>query len=87
MAEMITMNDGTVLEGHIIENGDGRIIFVYLDKLKLADGFALFSDTNKTMRMVELNHGNENVYEGYTEITSINSEFGNCNLTLKKVTQ
>lgn len=84
MAETITLNDGTVLEGHIIENGDGRLIFVYLEKMKLADGFALFSDINKTLRMIELNHGNEHIYEGYTEIIAINSEFGHCNLTMRK---
>lgn len=85
--ETITLNDGTELKGHIYDNGDGKLIFVYLDKLSLMDGFALFSEPNKTIRMVEMNHGNEHIFEGYTEITSINSEFGNCNLTMKKVTQ
>ena len=85
--ETITLNDGTVLDGHIFDNGDGRLIFVYLYGIKLTDGFMMLSDSNKTVRMVEQNHGNEHIYEGYTEITSINSEFGNCNLTMKKVTQ
>ena len=85
--ETITLNDGTVLNGHILNNGDGRLIFVYLDGKSLAEGFLLFSDQSKTIRITENNHGNEHVYENYTEITSINSEFGNCNLTLRKVTQ
>ena len=84
MAETITLNDGTELQGHILENGDDRIIFVYLDRLSLMDGFALMSDRNKTIRMVAMNHGNEHVYEGYTEIDSISSAFGNCNLTMRK---
>ncbi len=86
MAETITLNDGTEINGSVIENGDGRIIFVYLYKMKLTDGFALFSDPNKTIRMIAMNHGNEHIYEGFTEISAINSEFGNCNLTMKKVT-
>ena len=86
MAETITLNDGTLLNGAIINNGDGRLIFVYLYKMSLPDGFALFSDPNKTIRMIAINHGNEHVFEGYTEITAINSEYGNCNLTMRKVT-
>ena len=82
--ETITLNDGTELQGHILENGDDRIIFVYLDGMSLMDGYALMSDRNKTIRMTALNHGNEHVYDGFTEIDAISSAFGNCNLTMRK---
>ena len=82
--ETIRLNDETVVNGHILDNGDGMIIFVYLDGMSLADGFRLFSDTNRTARMIAMNHGVQHVYDGYTEITAVNGEFGNCNLTMRK---
>lgn len=84
--ETIRLNDETEVNGHILESGDGRFIFVYLYGMSLADGFVLFSDPDRTVHIEAMNHGNQHVYEGYTEITSISTEFGNCNLTMKKVT-
>lgn len=80
----ITLNDGTVVNGNILDNGDGIIIFVYLFGLSLAEGFALFSDTNKTSRIIANEYDVETVYEGYTNISAINTEFGNCNLVMRK---
>ena len=82
--ETITLNDETVLNGHILENGDDRMIFVYLNGMKLTDGFTLFSDENKTAHMVAMNRGVQKTYDGYTEIVAASSEFGNCNLTMRK---
>lgn len=82
--EILTLNDGTVLNGHILENGDGLTIFIYLDNLPLATGFYLFNDESKTSHIVEENHGEINSYDGYTALTSINTEFGNCNITMRK---
>ena len=80
--ETLTLNDGTVLSGHCIQSDLN--LFVYLYGMSMADGFALFSDPNKTIRIVENNRGNEHVYEGYTELRAINSEYGNCNMTMRK---
>ena len=85
--ETITLNDGTVVNGHILEDGYGQMIFVYLDGMNLMQGFMLMSDANKTSVMVANNRGTEHTYTGYTEIISINSEFGNCNLTMRKPVQ
>ena len=82
--ETITLNDETIVNGHILESGDGRLLFVYLDKMSLADGFRMFSDANRTVHMVAMNHGIQHVYDGYTEITAASSEYGNCNLTMRK---
>lgn len=85
--ETLTLTDGTVLNGHILENGDGMIIFVYCDGMSLIDGFQIFSNPQRISTIIAMNHGNEHVYEGYTELTSINTDFGNCNLTLKKAVE
>lgn len=82
--ETITLNDESVVNGHILESGDGRTIFVYLDKMNIAEGFRIFSDANRTVRMVADNHGVRKIYDGYTEIVAVNIEFGNCNITIRK---
>lgn len=82
--EILILNDGTEINGTIMDNGDGRIIFVYLDGMNILQGVTLFSDSNKTCRIVAMNHGNEHIYEDYTELWSVNHEFGNCNLVMRK---
>ena len=80
--ETITLNDGTTLDGVCTE--DDRYLYVYLDGLSLSEGFGYFSNPNNTIRIVAMNHGNEHIYEGYTVIKAINTEFGNCNLTMQR---
>ena len=80
----LTLNDGTVLTGDLLENGDDRIIFVYLDGMSIQEGFRLFIDPEKTKRIVAESSGVERTYEGYTQLTAINNEFGNCNITMQK---
>ena len=82
--DTLTLNDGTVVEGHIMENGDGQIIYVYLDGMSLVEGVTLFADREKTINIVAMNHGNEHVYYGFTIIWSASAEFGNCNLVMKR---
>ena len=82
--ETITLNDESVVNGHILDGGDGRTIFVYLDRMSIADGFRIFSDQDRTVHMVAMNHGVQHTYDGYTEIVAVNSEYGNCNLTMRK---
>ena len=82
----IRMNDGTTVPGYIIPNGDGRVIYVYLTGMSLADGYVLMTNTAKTAVMTTV-YGEEdqNTFSGFTEITAINTEYGNCNLTMRKV--
>ena len=80
--ETLTLNDGTVVNGHCFE--DDRNLFVYLDNMTVVQGVMLFGDPEKSSRIVAMNHGNEHVYDGYTEIYSASHEFGNCNLVLRK---
>jgi len=44
----------------------------------------LFSDPEKTKKIVAMNHGSKHTYKGYTEIYSASHEFGNCNLVMRK---
>ena len=83
--ETLTLNDGTILDGHILESGDNRDIFVYLDGMSIVQGVTIFSDSDKTCRIVAMSHGTEHVYEDYTELWSASHEFGNCNLVMRKV--
>lgn len=82
MREQLTLNDGTVINGHCIPV-DGSL-FVYLYGKSLTEGFALFSDKEKISRITEDSYGHEYVYEGYTEIFSVSAEYGNCNLVMRK---
>ena len=83
--EALTLNDGTVVNGHILDNSDGSLIFVYLDRMSILDGVVMFSDPEKTTVITAMNHGNEHIYEGYTELKSASGEYGNCNLVMRKV--
>ena len=80
--ETLTLNDGTVVNGHCFE--DDTNLFVYLDNMTVVQGVMLFSDPNNTSHIVAMNHGTEHVYDGYTEIYAASHEFGNCNLVMRK---
>lgn len=84
MPEKLTLNDGTELAGHCILMGEDLLVYL-TGGLSLIEGVTLFSDPMRTIRIVELNHGNEHVFEGYTDLYSASREYGNCNLTMKKV--
>ena len=82
--ETLILNDGTVVAGHILENGDGLTIFVYLDGLSLAEGFSLFSAQGRTKHITAYNHGATHEYDGFTHLSSISDEYGNCNIVMKR---
>ena len=74
--ETITLNDGTILNGHILEDGFGQRIFVYIDGMSLMQGFMLMSNASKTSVMVANNRGTEHTYTGFTDFVLIQkSEF------------
>lgn len=82
--EVLILNDGTEITGHILDNGDGIMIFVYLDGKTVVEGVTLFSDPEKTKKITANRYGEVRVYEGYTELWSASHEYGNCNLVMKK---
>ena len=80
----ITLNDGTILVGTVLPDGEGIKIFVYLDKYPLLNGVVLFSDPEKTSRIIAMSYGHEYIYEGFTEVIAANNEYGNCNLVMRR---
>lgn len=80
--ETITLNDGTVVNGHCFE--DDENLFVYLDGMSVVEGVILFGNEEKSRVITAHNHGNEHVYEGYTQVYSASHEFGNCNLVMRR---
>lgn len=84
--EQLTLNDGTVVDGHILDSSDGSKIFVYLDGMTILQGVTLFSEPGKTSRIVAMNHGVEHIYTGYTDIYAVSHEYGNCNLVMQRGT-
>lgn len=85
--EILILNDGTELNGHIMDDGEGRVIFVYLDNMSVYDGVMLFADREKTSKIRTLFHGAEHEYMGYTQLWSVSQEFGNCNIVMRKERQ
>lgn len=81
----ITLNDGTVLEGTLLEGGYDDYILIYIDGMPISQGFAIFSDASKTNRIVYNNYDKVIEYNGFTGLDAINNEFGNCNVMLRKV--
>lgn len=73
---------GNEYSGHCILT-DTRL-FVYLDKMSIADGFAIISAPHALDTIIEKSYGRETTYTGYTELAAISAEYGNCNLVLKK---
>lgn len=82
--ETIILTDGTLLNGHILEDGTGELIFIYLDELTIPEGVALFSDKSKVNRIVFSSHGEETIYTGYTDLWAISKEYGNCNIVMRR---
>ena len=80
--QTITLHDGTVLNG-ICDLDDGYL-YMYIHNLTMVDGFALFSVPAKTDKIIFNSYLNEYVYEGYTEIYSINMSRGNFNIVMRK---
>ena len=82
--EILTLADGTQLEGKILPNGDGLIIFVYLYGMSIVQGVTIFSDTSRIRMIRAMNHGNETEYTGFTEMLSVDNEYGNCNIVMRR---
>ena len=72
MEEKLTLNDGTELTGHLVEN-DSRL-FVYVYDLTLAEVFELLNDPEKTKKIKAVRYGAEQTVRGYKHLCSVSEE-------------
>lgn len=85
MNQILILNDGTRLfDSHVIQ--DGTVLWVYLNKsLTLAEAFGVLNDPERTVRIVANEYGQENEYEGFTDLFYIRKEDnGQVSAGLKK---
>lgn len=74
MDETLTLNDGTVLTGHLLET-ETRL-FVYVWGKTLAEAFELLIDPERTKRIVADRYGVKETVRGYKHLMSISEEAG-----------
>lgn len=83
MDEKLTLNNGTEIEGHVLESND--VLFVYLtggDDIRRC--FDLFIEPENTSTIVANRYGEEKTYTGYTFLYSLDRDYGNINLVMRK---
>lgn len=86
MAQMLILNDGTILDpAHAILAGG--VLCVYIDgNLTLEEAFSLLIDPEKTFRITSQEFGVVTEYERFTDLFCIRREDnGQVNAGLKKV--
>lgn len=74
MEGTITLNDGTVLTGHMNENA-GQL-FIYLREITMAESFELLNDPEKTRIIKADLRGEKSTARGYTHLRAISEEMG-----------
>lgn len=70
--ETLTLNDGTVLHGHLIET-DGRL-FLYIYDLSMAEAFTLLIQPAKTEKIIANRNRQEQTVMGYRKLVSVTDE-------------
>lgn len=72
MEEKLTLNDGTEIQGHMIET-EIRM-FMYMYGITLQEAFELLIDPEKTEKIAWERYGETGTVEGYTKLMSISVE-------------
>ena len=86
MNETLTLNDGTVLNGHALKSGSDLFLYVYGSSL--AELYPLVSDAEKTVKIDEDRYGDLTTYTGYNYLYCIREELtGMVSAGLRKVTE
>ena len=71
MDEKLILNNGTELEGHLLE---ADRLFLYLSNISMADAFALLNKPANTKVITWERYGNTGTVEGYKHLKSISEE-------------
>jgi len=83
--EKIELADGTVIESaHCLESAGALFVYLTGDDMTMTQGFALFSDPEKTKTIKEDRYGEKKTYRGYKTLAAISNEYGNVNIVLHK---
>ena len=72
MQETLTLNDGTILDGNVIES-DERL-YVYLNHTTLTEAFEDLNDPEKTVVIAATQYGEDRTYRGYNHLMAISEE-------------
>ena len=81
--EILTLNDGTELDGYVIE--DGIFLWVYLNNMRMATGGPLLMDPEKTKVIKANRYGEKATYTGFDHLHCISEENnGQLSAGLKK---
>lgn len=73
MMETLTLNDGTILaNSHALLSG--RTLWFYLGSVTFTEAFELMNDPNKTRRIISNSYGDEQEYNGYTDLFCLRRE-------------
>jgi hypothetical protein len=83
MQEKLILNDGTELEGHVLESG-GTLYFYILQEMTLREAFDLMDDPEKTEAITAEAYGNTKEYDGYNLLYCISLENGLISGGLKR---
>ena len=82
MMETLTLSNGTVIAGHMLEV-DERL-YLYMTEITLAAAFALLNEPANTAEIREDRYGQETTVRGYTALWAISRENGQICATMRK---
>ena len=83
----LIMKDGTILTDSQCGYAD-HTLWCYVKGLTMSEAFAMFSDPEKTGKIIfRYSYGVEEVYEGFTEMISINKREFTIDICLVKGTE
>ena len=72
MDEKLILNNGTEIDGHLIEMNDR--LFLYIYNLTLAEVFELLIVPENTMEIISIQYGQESTVRGYDHLSAISEE-------------
>lgn len=70
----LEMNDGTVYEGNCFVSNNA--LLVYFEHMTLPEGFALLTDSSKTVKIKCTQYGEEMTFRGYTHLYTMTENPG-----------
>ena len=72
MPEKLTLNDGTELNGSVIDSGE---LFLYVNESDIQTVFNLLIDPEKTAVIIYTqNNADQETYRGYTKLIAVRDE-------------